>query len=41
MSAREIILNDSLSELTKVFENLQQKNPQIIFNTIYNIIDEV
>ena len=40
MSAREIILNDSLSELTKLYQNLQQKNPQIIFNTIYNIIDE-
>ncbi|MEB2818608.1 DNA adenine methylase [Campylobacter upsaliensis] len=25
MSAREIILNDSLSELTKLYQNLQQK----------------
>lgn len=40
MSAREIILNDSLSELISLYQNLQQKNPQIIFDTIYNIIDK-
>ncbi|MBS4282224.1 Dam family site-specific DNA-(adenine-N6)-methyltransferase [Campylobacter vulpis] len=40
MNARKIILNDSLSELTSLYQNLQQENPQIIFDTIYNIIDE-
>lgn len=40
INAKEIILNDSLSELTELYQNLQQKNPQRIFNTIWHIIDE-
>lgn len=40
MNARKIILNDSLSELTSLYQNLQQENQQIIFNQIRHIIDE-
>lgn len=40
MSAREIILNDSLSELTKLYQAFQQENSQIIFHKIWHIIDE-
>ncbi|EHA5009267.1 DNA adenine methylase [Campylobacter upsaliensis] len=40
INAKEIILNDSLSELTKLYQAFQQENQQIIFNQIRHIIDE-
>lgn len=40
INARKIILNDSLSELTNLYQTFQQENPQIIFNQIWHIIDE-
>lgn len=39
MEAREIIFNDSLSELIKLYQNLRQKKSQIIFDKIWHIID--
>lgn len=38
MNARKIILNDSLSELTSLYQNLQQENQQIIFNQIRQLL---
>ncbi|MCR2111728.1 DNA adenine methylase [Campylobacter upsaliensis] len=40
INAKEIILNDSLSELTKLYQAFQQENSQIIFHKIWHIIDE-
>lgn len=40
INAKEIILNDSLSELTSLYQNLQQENSQIIFHKIWHIIND-
>lgn len=39
IQAQSIILNDSLSELTQVYQALQNQDLETIFNTIWDIID--